>query len=312
MQNESKVTISIVVYNSAASLRECLEAISESVNSGKAEVIVINNNSPDESLEIAKEFSRIKIIDLKENLGFAGGHNLAWQHVNNKYWLLLNPDAVFYPQSLEKLVEWMDLRPEVGAASPDILDSNENSISPGRRFPSLFQSIVVLMRIHHLLPGKHKAKLPGGDYSTEKNEHQTVEWVPGTAMIVRREAVEEIGLLSEEFFMYGEDIEWCWRFQKAGWKIGVSDSSKVRHYNSISSVKTWGETGKQKKMLQGIYKVVIKMRGKVYAKLLFSSYFLSSVLASINPFRSKSERDDSYNLALNYLQILTKRENKAV
>src|SRR5262249_29703055 len=158
------------------------------------------------------------------NRGFAGGCNFAWPYASGKYWFLLNSDVIVPSGGLERLVEWMELHPEIGAASPGLTNHASQGASVARRFPSVTSTLLEMLRLHLLMPRTLRAEVLLGSYWPIARDHLDVDWVPATAMIIRREAVNSAGLLSERELMYGEDIEWCWRIRRTGWRIGVCGS----------------------------------------------------------------------------------------
>jgi N-acetylglucosaminyl-diphospho-decaprenol L-rhamnosyltransferase len=287
------VSITTVLYNSVNCLRDCFSSVESDVESGLAELMTVDNASPDNSAEIVKkEFPFAQLIVSKENRGFAGGCNLAWPQIKGRYWLLLNPDTIVPPDGLENLVKWMDSHPEIGAASPDILNSDSSSAFPGRRFPSILLTLLEMSRLHLLLPQKLRGKIFRGNYWTGYDQTDA-DWVPGTAIIVRREAVEQAGLLSEELFMYGEDIEWCWRIKKSGWKIGVCNDVKIFHSGSSSAIQTWGNTETNKRMQYATYKAIKMMRGNFYSYILLLIDSMAQLIESYHPFRPPKQKEQA-------------------
>jgi GT2 family glycosyltransferase len=304
---QPEVSITTVLYNSADCLRQCFASVEQDVCDGLAELLVVDNASPDNSAEIVKtEFPFAKLIVSKKNLGFAGGCNLSWSQANGRYWLLLNPDAVFPPSDLRKLVEWMDANPEIGAASPDIIDENGISAFPGRRFPSVSLSLLEMFRLHLLLPTHLRGKIMRGTY-WKGADQKDADWIPGTAMIVRRKAIEQVGLMTEKLFMYGEDIEWCWRIRKGGWKIGVCSSVKVLHHGSTSAKQSWGASETNRRILSATCEAVKLMRGSRYSKFLLLTNSLAQLIESYHPLRPKAQRIAARHQFSQYLEVLTNK-----
>ena len=259
-----------------------------------AELIVVDNASPDQSARIvAEEFPEARVLRSDFNRGFAGGCNLSWPYASGDYWFLLNPDVVVPPGGLEHLVQWMEQHPEVGAASPGLVDSVGHAASVARRFPSLTGSLLEMLRLHLLMPRARRAEVLLGAYWPSTWDHLNVDWVPGTAMIVRREAVESAGLLSEHELMYGEDTEWCWRIRKAGWRIGVCGALRFQHDGGQSAIRTWGETERRRRMWHGMYAACVQMRGTVYCRLLMATNALALVIEASHPGRGPEERAQS-------------------
>lgn len=284
---QPRVSITTVLYNSADCLRDCFISIADDSKNGFAELLIVDNSSPDNSVEIVKnEFPFAHLIYASQNKGFAAGCNLAWSKVSADYWLLLNPDTVVPPNLLQEIVKWMDMHPEIGAASPDIINEEGASAFPGRRFPSIYLSLLEISRIHLLFSAEKRSKMFLSTYLTDDNQIDA-DWVPGTFLIVRRQVVEEVGLLSEKLFMYGEDIEWCWRIKKAGWKIAVCKSLKVLHLGSTSAKQTWGEIKTNERIQRATYKAVELMRGKLYKQLLIITHSFGQIIELCHPTRSK-------------------------
>jgi N-acetylglucosaminyl-diphospho-decaprenol L-rhamnosyltransferase len=290
------VSITVVAYNSDHCLRECLLSIRRTVLKGYSEVVVVDNASPDQSAHIVVEdFPEAKLLRSEMNRGYAGGCNLAWPLVRGRYWLLLNPDVVVPASGLERLVDWMDRHPELGAGSPELMDPAGHVISAARRFPSLTGSILEMLRLHLLMSPRRRAELLLGGYWRAGEEHLNVDWVPGTAMIVRREAVEAAGLLSEGELMYGEDMEWCWRIRMAGWRIGVCGALRFQHAEGQSALRTWGETERRSRMWQGMYAACAGMYGVAYCRLLVATNALALAIEAYHPRRATDERDRARN-----------------
>jgi N-acetylglucosaminyl-diphospho-decaprenol L-rhamnosyltransferase len=284
------ISITIVLYNSRDVVRECLRSLRPDLESGFAELIAVDNCSPDDSADLVRaEWPSARIVRSEENLGFAAGCNLAWPLTGSEYWMLLNPDVVVPAGGLRRLAGWMDRRPELGAGSPQLVDQGGKPQGAPRRFATLSQSLLMMSRLHRLLPAKQRGQLFLGSY-WDDDEHLDIDWAPGTALIVRRDAVRDAGLLSERFFMYGEDIEWCWRIRKAGWRIGVLGQLGFRHGGSVSATQTWGAAERDRRVLQGLYNACRETRGRAYTKILMAIDALAASVESIHPFRSSEWR----------------------
>jgi N-acetylglucosaminyl-diphospho-decaprenol L-rhamnosyltransferase len=302
------VSITVVAYNSDHCLRECLSSVRGTVLEGFAEVVVVDNASPDQSARmVAEEFPEATLVRSEINRGFAGGCNLAWPLVHGRYWLLLNPDVVVPAAGLERLVEWMDAHPGLGAGSPLLATAQGRVEFVGRRAPSLSLTILEASRLHLLIPRGRRAELFLGPYWVARRGHLSVDWVPGTAMIVRREAVEAAGLLSEGVPMYGEDAEWCWRMRKAGWRIGVCGALSFRHDEGQSAIRTWGETERSWRMWHGMYTACARIRGTTYCRLLMAANALAFVIDAHHPRRSPGERAQSRRHLCMHMALLRGR-----
>lgn len=297
------VSITVVAYNSSDDLSETLASAREDVRSGFAELLVVDNASPDESATIVEhDFPEATLLRSPTNRGFAGGCNLAWPKARGRYWLLLNPDAVLPDSGLRTLVAWMDSHPRIGAASPELVDGFGGSQCPGRPFPSIGRSLVQLARLHLLMSPKLRGRLLGGHYAT--GDQLDVGFVPGTAMLVRRDAIEQAGLLSEDVLIYGEDSEWCARIRRAGWRIGVCAQVTVRHSEGRSTLRTWGEKERTRRIWAGIYDSCRIVKGAMYAKALMLINSLAFAVEAVHPGRSTSHRENSRKLFRAHLTLL--------
>jgi len=285
------VSITVVAYNSDHCIRACLLSVLPVVRKGFAELIVIDNASPDESAQIVRdEFREATLVCSKVNRGFAGGHNFVWPQTRGRYWLLLNPDVIVPPGGVERLVAWMDEHPELGVGSPELVDGEDNLACVGRRFLCLSRAILEMSRLHLFMSRQHRAEYFQGAYRRDGIEHFDVDFVVGAAMIVRREAVESTGLLLEGLLMYGEDVEWCSRIRKAGWRIGVYGTLRFRHDEGQSARRTWGEAEQNWRMWLGTYLAYAQMRGRLYSCVLIAVNALAFAIESCHPRRSALER----------------------
>lgn len=310
MNGENKapaVSITVVVYNSASCVRQCVLSVRNEVLSGFAELFVVDNASPDDSAKIVEaDFPEATLIRSSINRKYAGGCNLAWPHTRGRYWLLLNPDCIVPDGGLRDLVQWMDRHPELGAASPELVDHRGRIQSAARRFQSITRTLLEMSRLHLLLPARRRADIFLGSY-WKGGEHLNVDWVPGTALIARREAVEQAGLLCEDVLFYGEDSEWCWRIRKAGWRIGVCGGVRFIHDEGQSTARTWDDRERGRRMLQGTYDAYRRMRGPVYARILMATNALAFAIESRSPNRSASQRTNSRRLFQDHIELLKHR-----
>lgn len=295
------VTVTVVLHNSEVGLTACLRAIHRDMQTGLANLVVVDNASPDSSAQIVmREAPYATLVRSEENLGFAAGVNLAWPHVLGRYWMLLNPDTVVADQGLARLVEWMDRHPRIGIASPEIVSADGIPSSAGRALPSILRSACELTRLHRLLPAPMRARLLRGSYWLGGDQFDT-GWVPGTAMIARHETVAEIGTLDARMFMYGEDLEWCWRARRAGWRIGVCSAVIVVHAGATSACRTWDADEALQRMATGVFDAVQRVRGGAYARCYMRIEGLSLRLESLHPRRSPELRARSRTLSRAWL-----------
>lgn len=230
------ISIIIVNYNSGKLLEKCLDSICTEESEIEFETFVVDNGSSDDSWKMIKEmFPQVSLIRNADNLGFSRANNQAIRRSLGRYLLLLNPDTILRTKALEKMVHFMDEYPRAGAAGPKLIDPQGTIQLSCRSFPShrtaLFNRYSLLTK---LLPANRFSReylMTGWDHSTV----QEVDWVSGACLLMRKEALDEIGLLDERFFMYAEDVDWCYRAKRRGWKVYFIPQAEVVHYIGQSS-----------------------------------------------------------------------------
>ena len=194
---------------------------------------MVDNASFDRSPQmVEKEFPGVKLIRNKENLGFAKANNQAIRLSKGRYILLLNSDTVVLDGALGKMVEFMNDHPEAGAAGCKLLDSKKNLQKSINKFPSLLCQCWGKSLLPAIFPKiKFSYVIDQPDfYSTT----QEVDWITGAFLILSMSAIKQIGFLDEDFFMYGEDTDLCWRIKKGGWKVYFYPGTKVVHLGGVS------------------------------------------------------------------------------
>jgi GT2 family glycosyltransferase len=261
-----------------------------SVDGGWVELIAVDSDSPDESVAVVRrELPSARLLALEENRGFAAGANVALDQAQGRYWMLLNPDVRAPQRGLEELICWMDRHPQIGVASPEIVGGDGRWQAPGRAEPSLARILLELTRLHRALPRRVRGRLLRGPYWVG-GDQLNVGWVPGTAMILRPRAVREAGSLREDLFMYGEDLEWCWRMRRAGWRIGVCSATTFVHDAKSSAHRTFGEGQTERRIAAGIDAACHSIYGRRKARMLAALTALSLVAESAAPVRAPADR----------------------
>jgi N-acetylglucosaminyl-diphospho-decaprenol L-rhamnosyltransferase len=282
VSREPAVTVTTVLYNSEAVLERYAAAIAPALEQGLVRVIAVDNASPDASLaRLERLLPGAETIASAENVGFAGGCNLAWPEVRSRYWLLLNPDVEADAQGIERLVSWMDDHPEVGLASPRLRGPDGEEMPVARAQDSLLRPLVRAFRLHRLLPRGMRSRwlLPGERETTEIVDG----WLPGAALVARREAVAEVGPLDQSLFIYGEDREWCGRMSRAGWSIGLCADIAFVHGHGTSTRATWDEGERTRREVAGQIGAARLMHGSLWARAFALLAGLILLTESINP-----------------------------
>jgi N-acetylglucosaminyl-diphospho-decaprenol L-rhamnosyltransferase len=304
---EPQLSIVIVLHNSADELVDCLRSVGSAIEPGWAELIAVDNASPDRSAEIVRgELPEARFFILDQNRGFAAGANAALSKAVGRYWLLLNPDVVAPTSGLETLVDWMDAHPAIAAASPELCGDDGRCESPGRATPSILRTLLELSRVHRLTPAATRARVLRGPYWLGGDQCDA-GWVPGAAMIVRPEAARQVGLLREDLFMYGEDIEWCWRLRRAGWRIGVCSAVTFVHRGSSSARRTWSEREQERRIAAGVDAACRSMYGEAHARALAALTGLALRLDSYGTRRDPARRVRARDGARVWAQLARRR-----
>lgn len=234
--------LSIIIVNWKVKdlLEKCLRSIFEQTKDISFEVFVVDNNSGDGSVEMVRSrFPQVDLTASAENLGFAKGNNLAIKKSRGRYVLLLNPDTEILKNALEKMIHFMDSHRECGIAGCKLLNPDLTLQLSVRAFPDLASQIFILLKLHHLFPhAKSMSKYLVQDFDYEKT--QEVDQVMGAFMIIRREVLEKIGLLDENFWIWFEEVDFCKRAKLAGLKIFYTPEAKIIHHFGQSFKQTMG------------------------------------------------------------------------
>lgn len=234
-----KLSVVIVNYNVKHYLEQCLISVCKAAgNIPSAEVIVVDNASSDGSVEyLEKRFPNVRFIASRENLGFARGNNLAIKESKGEYVLLLNPDTIVSENTFRHFVDFMDSHPDAGACGAYMLHSDGVFALESRRgLPTPFVAFCKMSGLTSLFPKSH---LFGKYYMRYLDEFEVnpIEIISGAFMFLRRQALDKAGLLDEDFFMYGEDIDLSYRILKAGYR-NYFLPSPILHYKGESTTKT--------------------------------------------------------------------------
>lgn len=226
-----KLSIIILNYNTKKLVKQAIKSIKTNISH---EIIVVDNASTDGSLDYLKSLTNIKLVSLQKNLGFAAGNNHGLKKAKGKYFLLLNSDTKIFPNTLEKCLQYLDNNPRVGILTPKlVLSDGAIDLSCHRGFPTPANSLAYFIKLEQTFPN---IKLLSGYHQTWKDFDTThqVDAVSGASMFIRALVVKQIGYLDERFFMYAEDIDFCYRSKLAGWKTVYFPHAKVLHLKGSS------------------------------------------------------------------------------
>jgi len=281
------LSICIVTHNDASLVKDCLESIyKETKNS--FEIFVVDNGSTDNTLALIRSnYPEVKIIENGANLGYPVANNRAIRQSVGRYILLLNPDTIVLDAGLDKLVAFLDSHPEAAVVGPQFSfpdGSFQFSYDWGISIKNYFVMLIpseILSLIKFANPFRRQNfEEP---YTRKKwRSEKTIEVgrVRGCCMLVRREVIEQIGLLDERFFIYCEEVDWQRRMKKAGWKVYFSPDARIIHY--------WGASTKQRNkksfnaiQWQSIYKYFKKYYGYPGVLLLRCMVFFHALLKTV-------------------------------
>ncbi len=238
------VTVIIVTWNAADLIEKCLESVAiqqDEKKSFEIEVIVVDNASTDETVEIIRRTSpEVEVISNSENLGFAAANNIAIGRARGRYLLLLNSDARLMPGALKEMLEGAQRAPGVGLVAPKLLNEDGSLQRSIRGFPTLWRIASEFLFFRNI---DKNSDFWNGYYAGGNQHRQNcfVDWVMGACMLVPAVTVEDVGLLDESFFMYNEETDWQRRMHLNGWKVLFLPEAEVEHLGGGSSRTNWGE-----------------------------------------------------------------------
>jgi N-acetylglucosaminyl-diphospho-decaprenol L-rhamnosyltransferase len=227
--NNPDISVIVLNWNTRQLLRKCIASVYCTVSPIDIEVIVVDNNSSDGSADmVAESFPDATLIRNSKNIGFSAGNNLAIRQASGRYILLLNPDAELLPGSVQAMFDFAESHPDAAVIGPKLLNTDGSLQKNGRMFPTFAREMLHITKIYRLAPGWFNRKYEWGradfDAATEVDE------VSGACMLVRRAAIDKVGMLDERFFMYYEEVDWCRRFKDAGFTVWYLPEAEVIHH----------------------------------------------------------------------------------
>ena len=235
------ISIIIVNYNVREFLRQSLLSIRKAlapmgVVNLAAEIFVVDNGSNDGSADmVRREFPDVKLIANRANLGFARANNQALRQATGRLLVLINPDTVVQEDTFTAIRAFFDQHPETGMVGCKVLNPDGSlQLACRRSFPTPWVAFSRLSGLSRLFPNSRWFGRYNLTYLPE-NENAEVEAISGSFMVVRREALDQVGLLDEDFFLYGEDLDWCFRMRAAGWKIHYFPGTQIIHFKGESA-----------------------------------------------------------------------------
>jgi GT2 family glycosyltransferase len=262
------VSIVIVNWNTKELLRNCLKSVEEQTGGIGYEIILVDNNSTDGSAEMVKrEFENVILLENAENRGFAAANNQAVKIAKGRYILLLNSDTIVLDNAIEKTIIFADKHPCAAVTGCRVLNPDGTLQNTCFMFPSILNMLLSSTYLYKLFP---KNRFFGREQMTwwKRNDVREVDVVTGCFMLVKHEAIEQAGLMDEQFFMYGEETDWCFRFKKNGWKIMFTPDGQIIHFG--------GQSTSQKKA-----EMMLQLRGSILLFIKKHKNILSHIVSRL-------------------------------
>lgn len=273
------LSIAIVSWNTCKLLDGCLRSVFETTHGIEIEVVVVDNLSSDDSVEMVRsQYPQVKLIENSENAGFPKANNQAYRVSTGRHFMLLNPDTICRQGALAGLVGFLDDRPDVGAVGPLVLNPDDTLQYSWAGFPTFINEVrgILDRRIKgHLTPTNAEHVRAIGPFETD--------WIGGCALVIRRAAVDDIGLMDESFFMYNEETDWCCRLRRQGWGVWVDPSIEIVHYGGQSSSKASSQSARHLIASKELYfrKHYSWSHSKILAGILRAKLLLRQKLARL-------------------------------
>jgi hypothetical protein len=230
------LSIVIVNYNTEKFLQKCIGSVYAETTRIPFDVLVVDNNSMDASTSIVRQdFPIVNLIENTENGGFAKANNQAIAKCDGKYILLLNPDTLILNNAIEKTIDFMEENPTIGICGCKVLNEDGTlQLACRRSIPTPSVAFFRLVGLSRLFPKSKFMARYNLTYLDPDKTHE-VDAVSGAFLMIRKKIVETIGGLDEMFFMYGEELDWCLRTKKAGWKVMYYPKAEIIHYKGECS-----------------------------------------------------------------------------
>ena len=282
------LSIIIVNYNVKEFLQNLIHSIEKASSNLTKEIFIIDNASDDGSVEFIREkFPQIKLIANQKNLGFGKANNLGLKEASGKYLLMINPDTIVAEDTFEKMIEFFDQNKNVGLAGCKILNPDGTlQLACRRSFPGPWVSFTKVTGLSSFFP---KSKIFARYNLTYLDENQSyeVDAISGSFMMMRKEVYEKVGGFDEQFFMYGEDLDLCYRIQKTGYKVFYVHTTQIIHYKGESTKRSSLDETKVfynamhlfvKKHFSSSFLVQIILRSAIAVRSLFATLSLNKLI----------------------------------
>ena len=290
------VSVVVVTFNALPWVERALESVRGH------ETVVVDHGSTDGTLELVGErFPEARVIE-QENRGLGGGSNAGMRIASGDYFLLLNSDAWALDDAVERLAAFADEHPEAAVVGPRLLNPDGSLQRSVRGFPTVWRLATEYFFLRKLAPRSRALNaFYGAGFDHE--EVREAEFLMGSVLLVRREAADTVGLFDEDFFMFSEETDWCYRFRQAGWKVLFTPDAEFVHVGGATTRQNWGPMFREQ--VRGHVRFLAKHRGPKEAerarRLLLASLRLRGVVFP-------GERGRTYKEAARWLAASPMRE----
>ena len=229
----SDVTAVTVALNGLPWIEQCLDSLRG------VEAIVVDHGSTDGTLELVRSrFADARVIE-QENKGYGAGLNAGMRVASGRYYLIINSDAWVVGDAIERLVAFADEHPDAAVVSPRLSNPDGTLQRSVRGFPTLWRLATEYLFLRKLAPRSRALNAFYGD-GFDHDEVRETEFLMGACLLVRREAADTVGLFDEDFFMFSEETDWCYRFRQAGWKVLFTPEAEFVHVGGATTRQNWG------------------------------------------------------------------------
>jgi N-acetylglucosaminyl-diphospho-decaprenol L-rhamnosyltransferase len=269
----ASVSVVVVTYNALPWIERCLESVHG------YETIVVDHGSTDGTVEIVRERFPETRLTQQENKGLGGGSNAGMRAASGDYYLLLNSDAWARGDAVERLTAFAESRPDAAVVGPKLLNPDGSLQRSVRGFPTLWRLATEYFFLRKLAP---RTRALNAFYGARFAHDQVreAEFLMGACLLVRKQAADTVGLFDEDFFMFSEETDWCYRFRQAGWKVLFYPGAEFVHVGGATTAQNWGPMYREQ--LRGHLRFLAKHRGMREAerarRLLLASMRLRSVI----------------------------------
>jgi N-acetylglucosaminyl-diphospho-decaprenol L-rhamnosyltransferase len=272
----TKISLIVLNWNTRDLLAHCLDSIEQHKGELQLEIIVVDNASTDGSQAMLKQrYSQLRLISNQQNVGFAKANNQAMRVAHGEYFLLWNSDAFATPEAIQNLLHLAEKNPRAGIVGAQLRNADNTFQASYSRFPNQLREFLILTGLGRTLFG-HAYPSLGPE---EEKGPQIVDYVEGACLLVRRQAFQDVGGFDEGYFMYAEEVDWCYSMAKHGWQVWYQPEARVIHLGGASSA------GRRTHREADLYRSRIRFFRKHYgnrsAQLLKTQIYTSTALKTV-------------------------------